>query len=81
MDARSYPPAPAWINTRNRRKTSSDLRSGDQDSLRRIKRYHPRFGNYRIRVTRRAEAYRCSTAIAREHGFQSWPNFAKHIDA
>ena len=82
MDARELPARPSLDQYK---KQAKDLiktcASGDQDSLRRIKRYHPRFGKLSDAELRDAlKLTDAQLAIAREHGFQSWPNFAKHID-
>jgi ankyrin repeat protein len=51
--------------------------------LDRVARYHPRFHNQPPDVVR-AAPFRLADAqlvIAREHGFKSWPAFAKHVEA
>lgn len=84
MHARQLPSQP---NLEQYRKQAKDLvkarRSADKDALRRIQRYHPRF-----RTLPEAEFPGCAFAltdaqlvIAREHGFESWPKFVKHIEA
>lgn len=84
MDAKELPARPS---VEQYKKQAKDLiktcASGDPDSLRRIKQYHPRFGklsdaefhSISLRLTD------AQLAIAREHGFESWPKFTKHIEA
>ena len=57
--------------------------SGDSDAIQRIKKHHPRLGQLPetgIRNARSALAD-AQLVIAREHGFESWPKFARHIEA
>ena len=78
------------------KKQAKDLikafKSGDPDAMRWIRRYHPRFPgrpdtNDRNNVTdSEIRSAKLSFAdaqfvIAREHQFESWPKFAKHIKA
>jgi ankyrin repeat protein len=53
------------------------------EPIRRVKKHHPRFADLRddeIAGTRFTLAD-AQFLIAREHGFESWPRFAKHIEA
>jgi len=53
------------------------------DAIRRVKKQHPRFANLpenQIRGKKLALAD-AQFVIAREHGFESWPKFAKHVTA
>jgi ankyrin repeat protein len=81
MDARELPPRP---NLEQYRKQAKELlracKSGDSDAIRRIKRHHPQsnkpsgsVGGFTL-----ADA---QFVVAREHAFESWPKFAKHIEA
>jgi ankyrin repeat protein len=81
MDARELPAGPS---VEQYRKQAKDLvkacKSGDPDALQRIKRYHPHAGklsgsSHEITL---ADA---QLGIAREHAFENWPKFAKHIEA
>jgi ankyrin repeat protein len=57
-------------------------KSSDSEVVRRIKTHHPRFAGLRdeeITGTKFALAD-AQLVIAREHGFESWPKFAKHIE-
>ncbi len=57
--------------------------SGDPEAIQRIKKHHPRLQKLpeaEIRSAKFALAD-AQLVIAREHGFESWPKFAKHIEA
>src|SRR5712691_4292232 len=73
MDARELPPRP---NLEQYKKQAKDLvkahKSGDPEAIRRIKKYHPRS---------RFALADAQFVIAREYGFESWPKFAKHVEA
>src|ERR1700730_13367704 len=57
-------------------------KSGDPGALRRIENHHPRAGRLLGSDTPSAFARAdAQLVIAREHGFESWPKFARHIDA
>jgi ankyrin repeat protein len=74
MDATELPARP---NLEQYRKQAKELlkacKSGDSAAIQRIKRLHPRSNTYTL-----ADA---QLTIAREHAFESWPKFAKHIEA
>lgn len=81
MDAKQLPARPSLEQFR---KQAKDLLKAHKSSeaTRRIKRFHPRLG--KLNETEIAET-RLSLAdaqwvIAREHGFESWPKFVKHIE-
>jgi ankyrin repeat protein len=83
MDVKELPARP---NLEQYKKQAKDLfkawASGDPDGVWRIKRHNPRLAklshvDFRKVSLRLADA---QLAIAREHGFESWPKFAKHID-
>jgi ankyrin repeat protein len=79
-------PLPAHPSLEQYKKQAKELlkayRSADVESIRRVKRNHPRFeklaepgfdiGNFAL-----ADA---QLVIAREYGFESWPKFAKQIE-
>src|SRR5580658_10348241 len=77
---------PARPNLEQYKKQAKDLVSEcDQsipDALTRIKRHHPRFHNLADSEIRHAQVALTAAqlVIAREHGFESWPQFAKHIE-
>ncbi|MGO9256237.1 MAG: ankyrin repeat domain-containing protein [Bryobacteraceae bacterium] len=86
MDLKPLPPRPSLEQFR---KQAKDLvkacESGDSEATRRFRKYHPRFRPLR----NAAEAAKPGSGrfaladaqwvIAREHGFDSWPKFTKHI--
>ncbi len=78
---------PSRPNLEQYRKQAKDLlrrfRSGDLEAQLRIKNAHPRLiqwsdDDLRNRAFVLADA---QLVLAREHGFDSWPKFVKHIDA
>jgi hypothetical protein len=84
MDAKELPPHP---NLEQYKKQAKDLvkarKSDDPEALRSIRQYHPRFAKLPGAELQSA-AFGLSDAqfvIAREHGFESWPRFAKHLEA
>lgn len=55
--------------------------AGIPAAIERIRRHHPRFrhaGSDSLRVLSLADA---QLVLAREHGYESWPKFAKHIES
>ena len=82
MDAN---PLPAHPNLEQYKKQAKDLlkayRSADVETIRRVKKNHPRFEKLfdpGFEITKFALAD-AQLVIAREHGFESWPKFAKHV--
>jgi ankyrin repeat protein len=89
MDANPIPARPNLLPARasleQYKKQAKDLlkayRSADVETIRRVKRIHPRFENLSepgFEITKFALAD-AQLVIAREHRFESWPKFAKHI--
>jgi ankyrin repeat protein len=83
MDARELPARPSLEQYK---KQAKDLlkacKAGDPEAVQRIKKHHPRLSNLQdsaIASTKIALAD-AQFAIAREHGFESWPKFAKEIE-
>jgi len=90
MDAKEVPARP---NLEQYKKQAKDLvkifndlrarKASDPEVIQRLKKYHPRFvelPDFEIAIAR----FRLADAqlvIAREHGFESWTKFAKHIEA
>jgi ankyrin repeat protein len=76
MDAKALPSRPSLEQYK---KQAKDLvkgcKSGDAEAMRRVKAHHPR-GDTISRIAL-ADA---QVVIAREHGFESWPKFAKRIE-
>jgi len=84
MDAKKIPAHP---NLKQYKKQAKDLvkarKSGDLEALRRISQYHPRLGMLSGAELQSA-AFALADAqfvIAREQGYESWPKFAKHLEA
>ena len=77
---------PARPNFEQYKKQAKDLarncRLGVPDALRRIGRHHPRLHKLPESHIQRARftLTDAQLVIAREHGFESWPKFAKHIE-
>ena len=90
MDAKELPARPSLEQYK---KQAKDLvkafkgfrasASGDPGALQRIKKYHPRLGKLPEAEIRRAKFALADAqlVIAREHGFERWPKFAKHVEA
>src|SRR3979490_2330118 len=79
-------PLPARPSLEQYKKQAKELlkayRSADVETIRRIKRSHPRFEKlsepgFEISKFALADA---QLVIAREHGFESWPKFANRIE-
>jgi hypothetical protein len=72
MSARELPAHP---NLEQYKKQAKDLlkrcKAGDPEALLRIQAHHPRVAKLTLAAAQ--------LAIAREHGFDAWPKFAKHI--
>src|SRR4030081_625064 len=87
MNTTDLTPLPARPRLEQYRKQAKEFvkarQSGDPGARRRIESYHPRAArlldsgvpNVRFSL---ADA---QLVIAREHGFESWPKFARHVDA
>jgi ankyrin repeat protein len=77
---------PARPNLEQYKKQAKDLARdcelGIPDALTRIRRHHPRFHKPPESEIRNANVALTDAqlVIAREHGFKSWPRFAKHIE-
>ena len=77
---------PARPNIEQYKKQAKDLARdcelGIPDALTRIRRHHPRFHKPPESEIRNANVALTDAqlVIAREHGFKSWPRFAKHIE-
>jgi ankyrin repeat protein len=77
---------PARPNLEQYKKQAKDLVRenglGVAEALARVRRHHPRFHNVAEAEFRgdRVALADAQLVIAREHGFESWPKFAKHIE-
>ena len=85
MSAKELPARP---NLEQYKKQAKDLvkarKSGESEAIQRIKDYHSRFAKLSDLEFPRRVKFALADAqliIAREHGFDSWPKFAKHIEA
>ena len=81
MNTTDLTPLPARPSLEQYKKQAKDFvklaRLDDSEVGQRIKKYHPRPGSPSTKFAL-ADA---QLVIAREHGFESWPTFAKHIEA
>jgi ankyrin repeat protein len=64
-------------------KTFPTSKSAVPEAIQQIKKHHPRLGKLSEAEIRNAKFTLADAqlVIAREHGFESWPKFAKHIEA
>lgn len=84
MAARALPVRPSLEQYKKQAKDLlKQLRSADPDALGRVRQYHPRLGKLPESEVATATLALADVqfVIAREHGFDSWPRFAKHIEA
>ena len=83
MDTKPLPPRP---NLEQYKKQAKELlrqcRSGDPEAMQQIRKFHPRFSRLTGSDLGSAKLVLADAqlAIAREHGFESWPKFASRID-
>ena len=75
---------PARPNLEQYKKQAKDLAkscaAADSGALDRVRRHHPRFQNLHSSHPQRVSLTDAQLVLAREHGFESWPKFAKHIE-
>lgn len=78
---------PSNPNIDQYRKQAKDLvkeyKAGEPQTILRIKQHHPRFATL-SQTELSNEKFLLADAqliVAREHGFESWPKFAKHIES
>jgi len=84
MDAKELSPRPSLEQYKKQAKDLVKARkSGDPEALRRIKQHHPRLGKLSDAELRSAKFALADAqfTIAREHHFESWAKFAKHLEA
>lgn len=84
MAARELPARPSLEQYKKQAKDLLEhCRSGDPEALRRIQQQHSRLAKLADAELHHAKLALADAqfAIAREHGFESWPKFAKHIEA
>jgi hypothetical protein len=82
MPTRNLPPLP---DLQQYKKHAKDLvkahAAGDPNAQRRVAEHHPRAAA--LSETARGVRLKLTDAqlvIAREHGFESWPKFARHVE-
>ena len=90
MDAKRLPARPSLEQYKKQAKelvkifrAEQSSKSSESTAIQRVKTWHPRFADLpddKISSTKFALAD-AQFVIAREHGFESWPEFAKHIEA
>jgi ankyrin repeat protein len=90
MEAKSLPARPSLEQYKKQAKelvkafrAAQSLKSRRSQAVQRVKKQHPRFADLpdeQIASTRFALAD-AQFVIALEHGFESWPKFAKHVEA
>jgi ankyrin repeat protein len=90
MDAKPLPARPSLEQYKKQAKelvkafrSEQSLKSSDSQAIQRVKKHHPRFADLpdeQIARTRFALAD-AQFVIALEHGFESWPKFARHVEA
>ncbi|HWY99553.1 MAG TPA: ankyrin repeat domain-containing protein [Edaphobacter sp.] len=58
-------------------------KNGDADALERMRQHHPRLAKLTESELRSGKFLLADAqlVVAREHGFESWPRFAKHVEA
>src|SRR5260370_17505626 len=84
MDAKELPSRP---NLEQYRKQAKALlkseNAGDADAVQRMRQHHPRLGKLTDSELRGVKFVLADAqlVVAREHGFESWPRFAKHVEA
>jgi hypothetical protein len=86
MNTTDLTPLPPRPSIEQYRKQAKDLtrafREGDSPALERVKKYHPRARQQFDSETLSARFALADAqwVIALEHGFESWPKFAKHLE-
>jgi ankyrin repeat protein len=84
MDAKKLPVRPSLDQYRKQAKELlKTCKSGDSEAIQRIKRHHsqPSKAVDSRALSGKVTLADAQLAIAREHAFESWPRFAKHIEA
>jgi len=75
---------PAHPNLEQYKKQAKELRgsvaAGTPAALERIRQHHPRFRHAASDSLRALSLADAQLVLAREHGYESWPEFAKHIE-
>jgi ankyrin repeat protein len=81
MPDRTLPEHP---NLEQYKKQAKELRrsvvAGTPAAIERIRQYHPRFGHAGSDLLHALSLADAQLVLAREHGYESWPEFARHIE-
>lgn len=79
MDTRPLPARPSVEQYKNQAKNLlKGYKAGDKSAIERIQHHHPRFRN--VSTLRKPLALAdAQWVLAREHGFESWPQFVKYV--
>jgi hypothetical protein len=84
MDAKELPSRASLEQYKKQAKALlKSEKNGDADALQRVRQHHPRvtkLTNSELQSGRFLLAD-AQLVVAREHGFESWPRFAKHVEA
>jgi len=83
MDAKELPARPSLEQYKKQAKDLlKSCKAGNPEAVQRIKQHHPRLSDLQSSAISRAKIALADAqfAIAREHGFESWPKFAKEIE-
>jgi hypothetical protein len=87
MNTTNLTPLPARPSLDHYKKRAKDFaklfKSGDAEIAQRVRKHHPRSSQLLDTgiLSARFALADAQLVIAREHGFESWPKFAKHIEA
>ncbi|HEY1993260.1 MAG TPA: hypothetical protein VGG81_02570, partial [Edaphobacter sp.] len=84
MDAKELPSRASLEQYRKQAKALlKDQKNGDAEALERMRQHHPRFAKLMDLELRNGRMLLADAqlVLAREHGFESWPRFAKHVEA
>jgi hypothetical protein len=86
MNTTDLTPLPARPSLEQYKKQAKDFvkvsKSGDSEATQRVRKYHPRSDQLLDSgiLSAKFALADAQLVIAREHGFESWPRFAKHIE-
>src|SRR5690348_909711 len=86
MNTTDLTPLPVRPNLEQYKKQAKDFfkgcNSGDSETIQRVRKYHPRSGQLVDSgiLSAKFVLTDAQLVIAREHGFESWPKFAKHVE-
>jgi hypothetical protein len=84
MDVKELPSRASLEQYRKQAKALlKNQKNGDADALERMRHHHPRLAKLTESAFRSGKFLLADAqlVVAREHGFESWPRFAKHVEA